>query len=59
MGIWQSCVAAPQIVSGGFGTAVAAGNRSSMGLGYSLAFGFAAVAFVVAVLFVSRVRGST
>ena len=59
MGIWQSCVAAPQLVSGGFGAAVAAGNRSSMGLGYSMAFGFAAVAFAVAVVFVSRIRGST
>jgi MFS family permease len=59
MGIWQSCVAAPQLISGGFGAAVAAGNRSSMGLGYSLAFGFAAVAFVIAVVFISRIRGST
>ena len=29
MGIWQSCVTAPQIVSGGFGAIVTAGNRSS------------------------------
>lgn len=59
MGIWQSCVAAPQVISGGFGFVVAAANRSSMGAGYSLAFGFAAVAFIVAVVFVSRIRGST
>jgi MFS family permease len=59
MGIWQSCVTAPQIISGGFGVIVTEGNRSSMGLGYSLAFGLAAVAFMVAVVFVSRIRGST
>ncbi|MDQ2987021.1 MAG: MFS transporter [Armatimonadota bacterium] len=59
MGIWQSCVAAPQIISGGLGVAVTAGNRASMGLGYSLAFGAAAAAFAVAVLFVTRIRGST
>jgi MFS family permease len=59
MGIWQSCVTAPQIVSGGFGVIVTAGNRANMGLGYSMAFGLAALAFAVAVLFVSRIRGST
>ncbi|MEO7453908.1 MAG: MFS transporter [Fimbriimonadales bacterium] len=59
MGIWQSCVAAPQVISGGFGSIVTLGNRSSMGLGYSLAFGLAAVSFAVAVAFVSRIRGST
>jgi MFS family permease len=59
MGIWQSCVTAPQIVSGGLGVMVTSGNRASMGLGYSLAFGLAAVAFGIAVLFVSRIRGST
>jgi MFS family permease len=59
MGIWQSCVSAPQLVSGGFGAAVAAGNRAGPGLGYSIAFGFASIAFVIAVLFVSRIRGST
>ena len=59
MGVWQSCVAAPQLVSGGFGAAVAAGNRASMGLGYSIAFGLAAFAFIIAVVFVSRIKGST
>jgi MFS family permease len=59
MGIWQSCVSAPQLISGGLGAAVAAGNRSSMGLGYSIAFGLASVAFIIAVVFVSRIRGST
>jgi len=59
MGIWQSCVAAPQVISGGFGVAVTAANRAAPGMGYSIAFGSASIAFLIAVVFVSRVRGST
>jgi MFS family permease len=59
MGIWQSCVAAPQVISGGLGVAVTAANTARAGLGYSLAFGGASIAFVVAVVFVSKIRGST
>lgn len=59
MGIWQSCVAAPQVISGGLGVAVTAANRAAPGMGYSLAFAGASMAFVIAVVFVSKIRGST
>lgn len=59
MGIWQSCVAAPQVISGALGVVVTSANRANPGLGYSLAFASASAAFVIAVVFVSKIRGST
>jgi hypothetical protein len=47
------------VISGGLGVAVTAANTARAGLGYSLAFGGASIAFVVAVVFVSKIRGST
>lgn len=59
MGVWQSCMAAPQVISGGFGYIVQEANRQNAGTGYSLAFGIASVFFVLAIVFVSKIRGST
>ncbi|MBA3725567.1 MAG: MFS transporter [Armatimonadetes bacterium] len=59
MGIWQSCIAAPQIISGLAGRAVDAGNKMGPNLGYTLTFMFATVAFAVGIILIRQVRGST
>lgn len=59
MGVWQMSVAAPQVFSGLIGGLIDFGNRSSMGVGYRIAFGIAAVALLMGSLLVRRIKGST
>jgi MFS family permease len=59
MGLWQSCIVAPQIFSGLAGRVVDAGNRAGGNLGYEIVFIIAAVAFAASIILVRNVRGST
>ncbi len=60
MGIWQMSVAAPQVVAGFVvGLLIHLGNQQRMGLGYTVAFLFAAVAFLIGSILVNRVKGSS
>ncbi len=59
MGIWQSSIAMPQILTGIVGTLVDFGNRQQIGLGYTIAFLLSACAFLAGSLLITRVKGST
>ncbi len=60
MGIWQMSIAAPQVVAGFFvSMLINQGNLLRPGLGYTLAFLFAAGAFLAGSVLVRFVRGST
>jgi len=59
MGIWQSSVTTPQLLTGLAGWIVDMGNRVQMGFGYQFAFLVASVAFLLGCILVRRIRGST
>lgn len=59
MGVWQSSVATPQIFSGAAGLLVDTLNRGQMGLGYTVVFLLASLAFLAGTVLIRRVRGST
>lgn len=59
MGLWQSSISAPQILTGLAGMVVDAANASRPGLGYQLTFLFAAAAFGIGSMLITKVRGST
>lgn len=59
MGLWQSSISAPQILTGLAGMVVDAANAARPGMGYQFTFLFAAVAFGLGSLLITRVRGST
>jgi MFS family permease len=60
MGLWQSSIAAPQIVSGlVVGPIIDALNRWQFGAGYNFVFLFAAVAYLFSTVLVKKIRGST
>jgi MFS family permease len=59
MGLWQSSISAPQILSGLAGMAVDWGNRIESGRGYVFTFLFAALAYLVSTVLVRKIRGST
>lgn len=60
MGIWQSSIATPQILSGLAGMAVDWGNHNwGDGKGYTLIFLFASVAYFFSTVLVKKIRGST
>ena len=56
MGLWQASVATPQILNGLVGRLVDAGNGLGNGLGYTVAFLMASVAFLTGCLLVGKVR---
>ncbi len=59
MGLWQSSIAAPQIVSGLAGSVVDWANAIRHGMGYQFTFLLAALAFLVGSVLIKRIRGST
>jgi MFS family permease len=59
MGLWQSSIAAPQIVSGLAGMIVDWANGIRPGLGYQCTFFLAAMAFWTGSVLIKRIRGST
>lgn len=59
MGLWQSSISAPQILTGLAGIVVDAANSARPGMGYQFTFLFAAVAFGLGSLLITKVRGST
>lgn len=59
MGLWQSSISAPQILTGLAGMVVDAANATRPGMGYQFTFLFAAVAFAIGSLLITKVRGST
>jgi len=60
MGLWQSSIAAPQIVSGLLvGPIIDALNRWQSGASYNFVFLFAAVAYLFSTVLVKKIRGST
>jgi len=59
MGLWQSSISAPQILTGLAGMVVDAANAARPGMGYQFTFLFAAVAFALGSMLITRVRGST
>jgi MFS family permease len=59
MGLWQSSIAAPQIVSGAIGYLVDMGNKFRPGFGYTYTFLFASLSFAVSIVLVKQIRGST
>ncbi len=59
MGIWQSSIATPQILSGIAGIAVDWGNRTwGNGNGYTLVFLFASVAYFFSTILIKKIKGS-
>lgn len=60
MGIWQSSIATPQILSGVAGMLVDWGNRTyGMGKGYTMVFLLAAAAYLVSTVLIRKIRGGT
>jgi MFS family permease len=59
MGIWQMSVVVPQFITGMIGALIDRGNEGQEGFGFTLAFLFAAAAFLAAGLLVRKVRGSS
>lgn len=59
MGLWQSSISAPQILTGLAGVVVDAANAARPGMGYQFTFLFAAVAFGLGSMLITKVRGST
>lgn len=60
MGIWQSSIATPQILSGIAGMLVDWGNRAyGMGKGYSMVFFLAAVSYLLSTVLVRKIRAGT
>ncbi len=59
MGLWQSSISAPQILTGLAGMVVDAANAARPGMGYQFTFLFAAVAFGLGSMLITKVRGST
>ena len=58
MGIWQASVSTPQVLTGTVGLLVDAGNKSSSGLGYTIAFLISSAAFLTGCLLVQKVQAS-
>ena len=59
MGMWQSSISAPQILTGLAVIVVDGANAARPGMGYQFTFLFAAVAFGLGSILISKVRGST
>jgi MFS family permease len=59
MGLWQSSVSTPQIVSGAVGVLVDYGNAFRPGFGYTYTFLVGALAFALGTVLVRKIRGST
>jgi MFS family permease len=59
MGLWQSSVSTPQIVSGAVGILVDYGNAFRPGFGYTYTFLVGGLAFALGTVLVRKIRGST
>ncbi len=59
MGIWQSSVPFTQVIAGLLGLVVVWGNRLADGMGYRMLFAVAVVSFILGIVFIRKVRGST
>jgi len=59
MGVWVASISCVQIVAGGIGRAIDAGNRVDPGLGYVVVFLVASGVFLLSTILIRQVRGST
>lgn len=59
MGVWVASISCVQIVAGGIGRAIDAGNQAAPGLGYIVVFLLASGVFLLSTVLVRQVRGST
>ncbi|MFZ4509213.1 MAG: MFS transporter [Fimbriimonas sp.] len=57
MGIWQAAIVVPQLFSGAMGTLIDSINRSTINLGYSVAFTLGAFFFLSGALLVRKIQG--